>query len=239
DIEEVIFTIQGIIESKELPPFAEEPRAPDQLQEMIFMIKKTRMPVSRYKYLCQSITLTGHVSPAFTSALQGVKEIHEQFDQQFPEGTLEARAEDSSGDVYTESIVLLNRYLTPASEAGPLKGIPFQPGVDPKGILWDMAQGDRTHAYIHMEENQVQYYTAHRDGTGHRRYKMCEPQTFQIGDIVQAQLTFVVILIWGGKHKMLSILRSIVLIDEQFGKAINGAEKPEQAGGAKLALIKQ
>lgn len=68
---------------------------------------------------------------------------------------------------------------------------------------------------------------------------MCEPQTFWIGDIVQAQLTFVVILIWGGKHKMLSILRSIVLIDEQFGKAINGAEKPEQAGGAKLALIKQ
>ncbi|KAF8240311.1 hypothetical protein L208DRAFT_1546952, partial [Tricholoma matsutake] len=223
DIEEVIFTIQGIIESKELPPFAEKPR----------------MPVSRYKYLRQSITLTGHGSPAFTSALQGVKEIHKRFDRQFPEGTLEARAEDSSGNVYTESIVLSNRYLTPASEAGGLKGIPFQPGVDPKGILWDMAQGDRTRAYIHTEENQVQYYTAHRDGTGHRRYEMCEPQTFRIGDIVQAQLTFVVIPMRGGKRKMLSILRSIALIDERFGKAVSGAENPEQAGGAKLASIKR
>lgn len=221
------------------------------------MIKKTRMPVSRYKYLRQSITLTGHGSPAFTSALQGVKEIHKRFDRQFPEGTLEARAEDSSGDVYTESIVLSNRYLTPASEAGGLKGIPFQPGVDPKGILWDMAQGDRTRAYIHTEENQVQYYTAHRDGTGHRRcvtcnrpvknsprpnkcrYEMCEPQTFRIGDIVQAQLTFVVIPMRGGKRKMLSILRSIALIDERFGKAVSGAENPEQAGGAKLASIKR
>ena len=154
------------------------------------------LPVSRYKYLCQSKTLTGHGCPAFTSALQGVKEIHDQFERQFPEGTLEARTEDSLGDAYMESIDLSNRYLTPASEAGGLNSVLFQPGVDPKGILQCMARGDRTCAYIHMEENQVQYYTAHRDGTGHRRcitcnrlvedspkpnncrYETCEPQTF-------------------------------------------------------------
>ena len=154
------------------------------------------MPVSRYKYLHQSITLTSHRCPAFTSALRGVKEIHNRFEWQFPEGTLEARTEDSLGDAYMESIDLSNRYLTPASEAGGLNSVPFHPGVDPKGILQCMARGDGTRAYIHMEENQIQYYTAHRDGTGHRRcvtcnrpiedspkpnncrYKTCELQTF-------------------------------------------------------------
>ena len=62
-----------------------------------------------------------------------------QFKWQFPEGTLEARTEDSSGDAYMESIDLSNRYLTPASEAGRLNSVPFQPGVDPKGILQCMA----------------------------------------------------------------------------------------------------
>ena len=38
---------------------------------------------------------------------------------------------------------------------------------------------------------------------------------------------------------MLSVLHSIALIDEQFSKPINRAEKPQQAAGAKLASIKR
>ena len=38
---------------------------------------------------------------------------------------------------------------------------------------------------------------------------------------------------------MLSVLCSIALIDEQFGKPINRAEKPKQAAGAILASIKR
>ena len=141
--------IQGIIESKELLLFTEKLRymRTDKLQETNFITKTPRMPVSRYKYLHQSITLMSHGCPAFTSALQGVKEIHDRFEWQFPKGMLEARTEDSSGDAYTESIDLSNRYLTPASEVGRLNSVPFQPGVDPKGILQCMARGDR-HVHI-------------------------------------------------------------------------------------------
>ena len=36
---------------------------------------------------------------------------------------------------------------------------------------------------------------------------------FRVGDIVQAQVSFVVIPLKGGRRKMLSILRSLALLD--------------------------
>ena len=39
---------------------------------------------------------------------------------------------------------------------------------------------------------------------------------FRVGDIVQVQLSFVVIPIKAGRRKMLTILRSLALLDEAF-----------------------
>jgi hypothetical protein len=41
---------------------------------------------------------------------------------------------------------------------------------------------------------------------------------FRIGDIVQAQLSFVVIPVKGGHRKMLTILRSLALLDRSFSQ---------------------
>ena len=49
------------------------------------------------------------------------------------------------------------------------------------------------------------------------RYIRCEPQSFQVADIVQAQLSFVVVPMKGRLCKMLTVLRSITLIDDSFG----------------------
>ncbi|KAF8219914.1 hypothetical protein L208DRAFT_1336797, partial [Tricholoma matsutake] len=99
-----------------------------------------------------------------------------------------------------------NRYLTPVSEAIDMEDINFLPSIDPKGLLCDLARGDGTCTYIHMEDNQVSYYNAHRDSTGNCRYEQCNLQTFHIGDIVQAQVSLIVIPVCGGKCKMLSVL---------------------------------
>ena len=44
-------------------------------------------------------------------------------------------------------------------QAGPeqhyLEETPFLKGVDPKGILQNMANGDGTVSYVHTEDNQV------------------------------------------------------------------------------------
>ena len=60
----------------------------------------------------------------------------------------------------------------------------------------------------------------------HRKYYVCryntwEPQMFCISDIVQAQLSFAVIPIKGGRRKMLSILRSLALLDGSFSVVCN------------------
>lgn len=98
-----------------------------------------------------------------------------------------------------------------------------------------MANGNGTCSYVHTEANQVQYFTAYRDGNEnrksvnqhfqdrhlkltpmHKRFHPCKPQMFHLGDIVQAQLSFVVIPIKGGHCKMLTVLQSLAMVDGNF-----------------------
>jgi hypothetical protein len=162
--EEVIFTIQGIIRGKDLPPVLEKPRC---IQECLERRRLTLLRIAshQYKYLRQSISLGGLGSPTFTNAIRATKDIHRCFNRQFAEGTLEPWTEDEGAEI----VDLSNRYLTPVSEAGDMEDINFLPGVDPKGLLRDLARGDGTCTYIHTEDNQVSYYNGHRDSTGNRR----------------------------------------------------------------------
>jgi len=94
-----------------------------------------------------------------------------------------------------------------------------------------MMKGDGLTTYIHTEDNIVQYFDTKKDAEGNvklvtyiviRKYNLphngprffsCEPQMFHIGDIVQVQLSFVVIPVKGGHQKMLSVLCSLALLD--------------------------
>jgi hypothetical protein len=53
------------------------------------------------------------------------------------------------------------------------------------------------------------------------RFEVCGPQTFRKGDIVEVQLSFIVVptkedIITGNKYKFLVVLRSLALLDTQF-----------------------
>ncbi|KAF8240623.1 hypothetical protein L208DRAFT_1231508, partial [Tricholoma matsutake] len=53
------------------------------------------------------------------------------------------------------------------------------------------------------------------------RFEACPPQSFRKGDIVEAQLSFVVIpikedLVKGKQYKLLVVLQSMALLDTQF-----------------------
>ena len=54
--------------------------------------------------------------------------------------------------------------------------------------------------------------------TQNNRFQPCKPQIVQLGDIVQAQLSFVIISVKGGKCKMLMILHLLVLLESKFTK---------------------
>ena len=42
------------------------------------------------------------------------------------------------------------------------------------------------------------------------------PQNFCIGDIIKAQISFIVVPLKDNKYKMIAVLRSIVLLDASF-----------------------
>lgn len=172
--------------------------------------------------------MTGGGSATFSSALDAAQSIYRHFDRQFAEGVLDAWSTNSSLD----NLDISNRYLTPLRNDSRLEKVDFHKGVDPRNILRDMAKSD----YIHTEDNYVAYYSMHKDGDGQKRYERkhhksiqwnslffsicrfvsCEPQIFRVGDIVQAQLSFVVIPVKAGKRKMLTVLRSLALLDGTF-----------------------
>ena len=100
-------------------------------------------------------------------------EIYGYFDRQFSEGTLESwdcSPEDGSD---FPCINISNRYLTPSKEAPGLEAIPFHKGVDPQGILRDMAKGDGLTTYIHTEDNVVQFFNTKKDTEGNSKSVTC------------------------------------------------------------------
>jgi hypothetical protein len=44
------------------------------------------------------------------------------------------------------------------------------------------------------------------------------PQIFRVGDIVEAQVSFIVVPLKDNKHKMIVVLRSIALLDASFSQ---------------------
>lgn len=200
--EEAVFTLQGVIIMKDLPPVTDKPKL---------------LTNDRYKYLRQSLTLTGFGSPTFNNAVSAAQTIHRLFDRNFAESEMEPWTIATAGEQL--SFDMTNRYFTPTKDTPLMQHVPFKNDVDPLGILEGMAQA----GYTHGEENEVGYYKRYDKGPDKRAFQEVHPQTFRIGDIVEVQLTFAVVPLKGKRVKMLSVLRSIVLLDRKFGEAARNA----------------
>ncbi|KAF8234726.1 hypothetical protein L208DRAFT_1260445 [Tricholoma matsutake] len=144
-------------------------------------------------YLKQAIGITGLGTPTFANALDAAQEIYGHFNQQFMEGILETWS--CSGDTEGPWIDVSNRYLTPIRDAQDVESIPFDKGINPYGILQDMARGDGSCSSEHIILfKQTKTYI--RLATF--RFNACEPQMFHVGDIMQLQLSFVTVPVKGG-----------------------------------------
>jgi hypothetical protein len=172
DLEEAVFTIRGMIHAKELPPLKTKPRYAYSIycDDSTESSKSHRISAHKYKFLRQGITLVGLGTPTFTKALEAIDHIHSQFDRHLQEGTLETQTATIRGDGVSDEFSIWNRYLTPSREAKGTQAIPFLPGVDPTGILRDMAQENCNYTYVHTEGNQVHYFAALRDAQGNSKY---------------------------------------------------------------------
>ncbi|KAH7903615.1 hypothetical protein BJ138DRAFT_1020345, partial [Hygrophoropsis aurantiaca] len=157
-------------------------------------------------YLRQAVTLTGFGSSVFSKALDGADLAYYIFARHFQEDTLLPWQHSSSQSCPDHpSIDVSNRYFLPRSQNPSLIPQPFQPMVDPKAILVNIAKDE----LIHTEENAVYYFKCvpeHID----KKCSNTNPATFRIGDVVEAQITFCA---WTTKFTMTSVLRSLTMLD--------------------------
>jgi hypothetical protein len=123
----------------------------------------TRHSPARYKYLRQSISITGLGTATFEQSVSAVKEIHGCYERSFSEKKLQGWNAGQFGRY--QALNLSNRYFTPKRDAPGLEDRPFSEGVDPKGILEAMKQA----GYVHGEENEVKYFARRLDLRGNER----------------------------------------------------------------------
>ncbi|KAF9455956.1 hypothetical protein BDZ94DRAFT_1353734, partial [Collybia nuda] len=198
--EELIFSVRGLVTAKDLPPILQRPR----------------LSAIRYKYLRQCITISGLGTNAFDHAMATATEIYGLFDRTFSDGQLESWTSSSSPSLGEfVGIDASNRYMTPRKDVPGVEHQPFPPAVDPKGLLESMAYESE---HIHTDDNQVLYFTSRVNQDGERTFENASPQVYRSGDIVELQLSFVVIPLRGEHYKMLTILHSIALLDGTFAQ---------------------
>ncbi|PBK83795.1 hypothetical protein ARMGADRAFT_944439 [Armillaria gallica] len=105
-LEEMVFTLQGIVAKKDLPPVNNVPLR------------------DNYGFLQQNVRLTGLGCQPFKETADTILEAQLVFKRQFLEGIFQKWTPDNTDN--NISINISNRYLKKAS---------FEKGVDPKGIL--------------------------------------------------------------------------------------------------------
>ncbi|KAF8875565.1 hypothetical protein BD779DRAFT_1450017, partial [Infundibulicybe gibba] len=193
--EEVIFTLIGVICGHDLPPLKEKPS----------------VAARRYKFLRQSISVTGIGSPTFGAAVEATHCIFDMFQRQFEEGALHVW--ETPSDQSHPTLLMSNRYLTPRRDALHMEHIPFEAEVDPHGYLESMIKD----GYIHGEENNVEYYTQSIK-EGKKIFVKSGPQSFRKGDIVEVQVSFVVVPLKEQRYKMMGVLHAIALLDTSFSQ---------------------
>lgn len=160
-MEEAVFSVQGIIMSKDLPPIYDKPRCTTVMWVARGSLTTIsyRIPVHRFKYLRQNVVLTGLRSATFSSALDAAQAIYRYFDQQFPKGLLDSWSSVQSGSSGIDSMDLSNHFLTLLKDTRGLESIPFHKGFDLHSILCELAKGD----HIHTEDNYVEYFSMRKD----------------------------------------------------------------------------
>ncbi|KAG6867565.1 hypothetical protein C0993_001120 [Termitomyces sp. T159_Od127] len=136
------------------------------------------------------------------------------FNRSFVEGQLQ---EWGTGDIDKKTIDIANRYMTKIDKVQPgAVHIPFDQHMDPKGALESMTKS----GFIRTEDNVVNYMAKKMVGDKTRIEQMA-PYAFRIGDIVEAEMSFVVIPLKGQTFKMLAVLRSLIHLDGSFRQRNN------------------
>jgi hypothetical protein len=231
--EEAVFSIQGVLSGKNLPPVTEKIKwVKATLRRDNSQNNQTRSP-SQARYLRQGVALVGYGTTTFNNAIISAQEIYGLFDRNLPEGSLEPWALGTASMAQGTTFEASNRYFTSKRDAPDMEPVPISPLIDPRGIL----EGLKKEELLHGEENQVYYYRVHESAlratkryethilddrsqtlTKTKSVETVNPQIFRVGDIVEAQVSFIAVPLKDSKYKLIVVLRSIALLNANFSQ---------------------
>ncbi|EAU92039.2 hypothetical protein CC1G_06026 [Coprinopsis cinerea okayama7 len=132
---EIVFRIQGIIQSKELPPVGRNINRSNRAK----------------KHLRQQVTIFGFGAPLFQNFADSVEAMYIKYGDFISDGHLEEWSPPTDGD--SVGFDVINRYFTHANYATGEPQVPFHETVDPFDVLKQMGGGN----YVHTQDNHVDY----------------------------------------------------------------------------------
>jgi hypothetical protein len=178
---------------------------------------------SHIRHLKQGVSITGFGLEDFQSQLDMVPDIAALFTRAVDEDKIQPNS--IVGELEELSTLnASNRYFTPRKDARTAKELAFHSDVDPYGNLSRLLGPMHTH----IEENNVSYY----ERVGNTKYaitvitlmialKVCryisvKPASVSIGDLVELQVSFIMVPLRGNKFKATMVLRSILVLDRTY-----------------------
>ncbi|KAJ7182683.1 hypothetical protein C8R43DRAFT_940794 [Mycena crocata] len=195
--DEIVLRVQGILTKNQLVP-----------RGILSCPQQRAINLSQFAEIC------GDRTPTFDDAMLNITTIYECFHQQLAgvEIVNAGDKEKNGQSLFNAS----NRLFTFQSDSPTEQNNEFQRGVDP---FRQLEKFKTSGELIHAPENIVKYF--HRiqgDGDNPATYEGCIPGAFEVGDLVEMQVSFVALAVGKNKIKIHSRLQALTLLDKQFTK---------------------
>lgn len=177
-------------------------------------------PTSKHiRYLKQGVTITGLGLDDFQSQLDMIPDIVALFTRAVNEDKIQPNSIIGEFEELS-TLHASNRYFTPKKDAPNAKELTFHKDVDPFGNLARLLGP----AHVHIEENVVSYY----ERVGNTKYVNIKPASVSVGDLVELQVSFIMVPLRENKFKATMVLRSILVLERTFTQVRNQALSSEQ-----------
>ncbi|PPQ74297.1 hypothetical protein CVT24_001333 [Panaeolus cyanescens] len=200
---EMVASMQGIITAKELPPF------------------RGRINPSKAYFFRQAVTIAIVDDTVCDRVLEQIGRVQNIFKRQYGDNLIDSCgfATTVTGPVSYNTFDISNRLFKKKSDANGEPQRMLGSSVDPDGTIQTAGNAS---GLVHTADNEVFYFERKKDAVkGQYKFVTAEPTIFQIGDIVEVQLSFVALPLHQRKRRLSLLLRSIGLMDAKYSKDLS------------------
>ncbi|KAJ7016596.1 hypothetical protein C8F04DRAFT_1280984 [Mycena alexandri] len=191
--DEVVVRMQGILTKNNLVPRNVQTCAPNRAQ-----------------FLTQHVEVCGLDTSTFTDSMARLESIKERFAQQLAGLEVAPMVEPTEVDKFVAS----NRVFSLKTDVPCEQDNFFEDGVDSAGLLHKLKRSE----LIHAPENIVKYFRKKTVDEMNIVYAPFYPGGFQIGDLVELQVSFVAISVNKSIVKITTRLQAVTLLDNKFSQ---------------------